>query len=69
MNLKRPKYKIARFLNRSRRTCWVNLVCWIEYEAPLREATNIAMCERDVSRVGNCWCGKFRSASDTEAQE
>ncbi|HLS44594.1 MAG TPA: hypothetical protein VK045_04100, partial [Ornithinicoccus sp.] len=47
-------------LNRSRRTCWTGLVCWVEYGSPLRASFDTTRCLDDGWCEGKqCYCGKF----------
>lgn len=59
-DLKAWKYRLAHLLDKLPRTCWTELVCWIEYDAPLSEAFSQARCRQDEARCGACYCGKLK---------
>ena len=69
----RARWPIARLLNRSRRTCWAELVCWVLTPRGARVPTRITGCftaapcrlEALDHRDGACYCGKFRRPATT----
>lgn len=66
----RLRWRVASVLNRSRRTCWADLVSWAmatrreqrskRRRHPLREVVGTSTCRRDAAEIGACYCGKFR---------
>lgn len=71
--LKKALYRLTNRLNERRDTCWIDLVCWIEF-GPFSEVTTIApfnrfrdplfvktvaRCRDDARKDGVCYCGKF----------
>lgn len=64
--LKRIKYRIAELLNRSPRTCWTNLVCWVEYGHPLLDCRIDDACRSHAAVCGRCYCGKVGGPKSKE---
>jgi hypothetical protein len=67
----RLRWWIADVLNRSKRTCWADLVTWAldgrnieggRLPQPFRSA---AQCAAEAKTCGGCYCGKFRDLTAT----
>lgn len=56
------RWKVAYLLNRSRRTCWTDLVGWALRDTDLRECLIDDACRADFAASGHsCYCGKLTS--------
>ena len=68
----RARWPIARLLNRSRRTCWADLVSWVLTTRGTPVTYRITGCftaapcrlEALEHRDRACYCGKFRRPAD-----
>ena len=54
------RFVVAHLLDRSRRTCWAELVYWAasgDWRANIWQGRE---CQKDVHSCGGCYCGKFQ---------
>ena len=66
------RWRLADLLNRSKRTCWSDLVGWVQRDAyerregsyTLRSTFSGKRCRTgpDFRRCGSCYCGKFQES-------
>lgn len=59
--VKKLRWKIAYLVNRSKRSCWADLVSWAldPKDHSLRTSSRRCRFGDDTKRNGACYCGRF----------